>query len=708
MLTAQTRIEDTAKINKRIVPALKRLGIRTIRDLLFHFPSRYDDFSSVKPIADVAAGETVTIRGMMKKMSVGRTARKHISITQGVIEDETGRIKALWFHQPFLVRNLKEGDAVCLSGKVALGKTGLFLSNPAYEKTQNIQHRVPSTSGIHTGGLVPVYPETEGISSRWMRFLISSYLPLAASLQDIIPSEIKSRHDFPDVAGALNDIHFPETKKHADRARSRFIFEELLLIQLRALKERSRLKRQSAPEIPTNIQFMKQLVSSLPFTLTNSQRKAMWDILTDIAKPHPMNRLLEGDVGSGKTVVAAAAALTAARAGYQTAFMAPTEILARQHYATLASILVPFDIFTALITGSEKQSALTKQCHVFVGTHALIQKTVHFENLGLVIIDEQHRFGVEQRAALLRNAKRDTGDRKETSGGAIPHFLSMSATPIPRTLALAIYGDLDISILDEVPGGRLPVITKIVDPASRNETYDFIKDEIRKGGQAFVVCPRIEIKDLNASYQPSATGYQQKLLTTEVKAVKQEYEKLSHEIFPKCKIAMLHGKLKPKEKQEIMRSFQNREIDILVSTSVIEVGVDVPNANVMVIEGAERFGLAQLHQFRGRVGRGGRQSYCFLFPSEDAPATRHLRALISAKNGFELAEKDLAIRGPGSMFGTRQWGISDISADALRDMKLIETVRGTAIELAKKDPALAAYPLLRERLETLERDAHLE
>lgn len=692
MITLETPIEDVPKISKRIVPALKRLGIRTIRDLLFHFPARYDDFSNVKPISDVIAGEIVTVHGIIKKIATGRTAHKRMALTEAVIEDESGHIKALWFNQPYLVRNLKPDMAVRLSGKVALGKSGLFLSSPVHE-------RVGDGSGIHTGGLVPVYPETIGITSRWMRFLISSFLPLAVKLSDPLPPEMREDHKLPGLQKAFHDIHFPNTRDEAAAAQRRFTFEELLLIQLHALKERSKLKRNPAPEIPFDASAMKRFAQRLPFTLTNAQRKAMMEILRDIAKARPMNRLLEGDVGSGKTVVAAAAAYLTTRAGYQTALMAPTEILARQHFATFQKVLAPFEISIGLLTGSEKHTSDTS-FDIIIGTHALIQKKVYFKKLGLIIIDEQHRFGVEQRATLLRHGKLGAGSGREM----IPHFLSMTATPIPRTLALTVYGDLDLSVLDEIPASRKKIITRIVKPGGRKNAYDFIRTEIVKGGQAFVVCPKI---DQNANQQKQQLG-QQQLIQQEVKAVKQEYEKLSKEIFPDLRVAMLHGKLTPKEKKEIMERFHNHETDIMVSTSVIEVGVDVPNANMMIVEGAERFGLAQLHQFRGRVGRGERQSYCILFPTEDGAVTRRLQAIVDAKNGFELAEYDLQIRGPGSMFGTEQWGISEIAKRALADMQLIQTVRTEAIGLAKKDPMLEQHPLLRQHLATLERAAHLE
>ncbi len=693
MISLDTPIGAAPKISKRIIPALKRLGIATIRDLLFHFPSRYEEFPDEQAIADVAAGERATIAGVIQKIAERRTA-KGLRMTEATIRDESGAINVIWFNQSFLARTLAIGDHLRLSGKVSRGLRGLSLQNPSYEKIPSSKFQIPSSHGIHTGGLVAIYPETEGITSRWLRFLIKTYLPLGSSLPDPLPPETRSRYDLPEIKEALSRIHFPESRQQAADAEHRFIFEELLLMQLRALRERSRIKQRVAPAIPFAIELIKSFVVSLPFKLTDAQRRAIWEIGRDLARSQPMNRLLEGDVGSGKTVVAAAAALLAVRAGFRVAYMAPTEILARQHYATFGKILAPFHVSVGLRTGSEKKVAGSP--NILIGTHALLQKNAVMENLGLAIIDEQHRFGVAQRAALLRQKN-------------APHFLSMTATPIPRTLALTIYGDLDLSLLDEMPANRKPVITKIISPEKRSEAYRFIRDQVRAGQQVFVICPRIEIteKKPNAKIQPSR-AYQQKLLLSEVKTVTDEYKKLSEFIFPDLRIAMLHGRMKPKEKSAAMRQFSDRGADILVSTSVVEVGVDIPNATIMMVEGAERFGLAQLHQFRGRVGRGAAQSYCFLFPTEDGPVSRRLRAVVDAKNGFELAEKDMAIRGPGDLLGDRQWGEPGLILKGITDAKLVREVREEAVALATQSPDLAQYPALASRLVALERTLHLE
>jgi len=692
-----TPLERIPKISRRILPALRRLGIKTVRDLLFHFPSRYDNFSNLKSVREVKVGETVTLRGKIVKIANRRTARKHMLLTEAVINDGTGIIKAVWFNQPYLLRNLKAGAIFSFSGKAALGPDGMYLQNPAYEKIQNPKFKIQNSQGIHTGGWVAIYPETRGITSRWLRYLINQFIELCKELSDPLPYETRRKYQLPEIKEALRMIHFPKSLEEAEKARRRFNFEGLLLIQLRAMRERLKLKECPAPEIPVQIKIMRDFVASLPFSLTDAQRKAIWEILQDISRPRPMNRLLEGDVGSGKTVVAAAAALLTTKAGFKTVFMAPTEILARQHYDTISKLLKPFDIRTGLLIGAEKK--IEKDSEVIIGTHALLEEGRAFEKLGLVVIDEQHRFGVEQRARLIKN----------NAGRFLPHFLSMSATPIPRTLALTIYGDLDLSILDEMPKNRKPVITKIVEPGKREEAYQFIREEVKKGRQAFVICPRIETDDPNSDFKfQNSKLYQQRLLSAEVKSVKEEYEKLSKHIFPDLKVKMLHGRMKSGEKDAIMKKFKTGDIDILVSTSVVEVGVDVPRATVMMIEGAERFGLAQLHQFRGRVGRGEEQAYCFLFPSEDGMITRRLRAVAEAKTGFELAEKDLEIRGAGDIFGTRQWGLENEMLRAVTDAKLVREVRHEAAELLQKDPSLDSYPLLKNRLEEMEKTIHLE
>src|SRR3989338_4008167 len=520
MLSLISPIESVPKIRKKIIPALKKLGIRTLRDLLFHLPARYEDFSNKKDIKDVAIGEVVTIQCVISKIQTIRIPRRRMVLVQATAKDASGSIRATWFNQPFLARTLKEGEKVNLSGKIAQGPGGKYLQNPSYEKTGK-------SESIHTGGLIAIYPETRGITSRWLRFLIKNFIELRKGLTDPLPEDIRKRYQLPEVRQAIFSIHFPKNLEEAKHSRRRFNFEELLLIQLRALQNRVQLKEHSAPAIQTDIELIKKFVFSLPFSLTDAQRRSLWEILRDLAKPRPMNRLLEGDVGSGKTVVAAASSLAVVKQGFQVAFMAPTEILALQHFETLKKLLRLFGAKIGLLTGSQKISG--EHSEILVGTHALIQNQVKFEKLGLVIVDEQHRFGVEQRAALVRQAiphqsKLGTGQARDKRQVSLPHFLSMSATPIPRTLALTVYGDLDLSILDEMPKSRKEIITKIVEPEKRKDTYQFIREEIKRGRQTFVICPRIEIPEPDSSKK-----FQQKLLTAEVKSVKEEYKKLRSE-----------------------------------------------------------------------------------------------------------------------------------------------------------------------------------
>ncbi|MFH1401550.1 MAG: ATP-dependent DNA helicase RecG, partial [Parcubacteria group bacterium] len=514
-------------------------------------------------------------------------------------------------------------------------------------------------------------------------------------------------------------IHFPDSMKLAEKAKKRFSFEELFNLSIFVLRERLKLAKENARAVPVNIDLMKKFTERLPFKLTNAQRKCAWQILQDMQLPRPMNRLLEGDVGSGKTVVAAMAALDAIKAGYQVAFLAPTEILAKQHHKTMTSLLEKFDVKIGLITGKENyldeekltrkelvKKVLSGKIDILIGTHAIIQdyypstpeKTpIQFNKLALVVIDEQHRFGTEQRAMLCRQKD------------FIPHLLSMTATPIPRTLSLTVYGDLDLSVIDELPKGRKKIITKVIQPKDKKAAYEFIRRQVKEGRQAFVICPRIEPPKISEEDLERGLFDQRNMSWMDVKAVKQEYKKLTEDIFPDLKIGMLHGKMKSKEKEAVMQEFKEKIIDILVATSVVEVGVDIPNASVTMIEGSEKFGLAQLHQFRGRVGRSDFQSYCFLFT--DAPGlitNRRLRALVNCQDGFELAEKDLQIRGPGDFTGQRQWGIPDLAMASLTDTILVSRARNDAKEILKEDPNLKKYPLLAEKVREYKTRIHLE
>jgi ATP-dependent DNA helicase RecG len=706
-----TPIEKIPRVGPQYQKRLKRLRIKTVGQLLFHFPHRYEDFSNVIPISEVKKGETVSIQGKILDIKNIRTFRKRMVLTQALVGDDSGSLQVIWFNQPYLINNFKKGDFLFLAGKMNQSKSGRYLSSPTYEKISD-ELRFKNSDLIHTGRLVPVYPETEGLSSRWLRFVIRPLLnQLKDRISDPLPDYLIKKYNFLGFQEAIWQIHFPDSLRLAQESKKRFIFEELFLLSLFVLRERAKLTKEKSANVPLDLNFIKQFVKNLPFRLTDDQKKASWQILKDLERPFPMNRLLQGDVGSGKTVVATTAALNTARAGYQTAFLAPTEILTQQHYQTFNLLLKKYKISIGLITGKENKfknkrikrkellgKAKTGEIDILIGTHALVQKEVKFGKLALVIVDEQHRFGVEQRAGLCQEKE------------LIPHFLSMTATPIPRTLSLTIYGDLDLSLIKELPKGRKKVITEIVSPEKRNKAYDFVREQIKEGGQAFVICPRIE---------PSATcqenNFNQINLEknnrgwAEVKAAKEEHKKLAEKIFPEFKVALLHGRMKNEEKEKIMKGFKEGKTDILVSTSVIEVGIDIANATVMLIEGADKFGLAQLHQFRGRVGRGKEQSFCFLmtdFPSQKT--NQRLRALLKCENGFALAEKDLEIRGPGDFIGQRQWGIPNIAMDALKDISLVEETRKEARKILEKDSQLEKYPLLREELREFRGKIHLE
>lgn len=683
---------------------LHKLGIKTVRDMLFHVPARYDDYSRIKPIANLSLNETATVRGKILSVEGSRTWKRHLHLTQALVQDESGAVKAVWFNQPYLADTLKQGMRVLLSGKTSFANDMLTLSSPVYEILGDASDAEDKET-LHTGRLVPVYPETAGVSSRWLRYMIKPLLEIAAKLPEYLPAEILARQDIPPLADALQAVHFPRTTQEAERARKRLAFGELFTLQTAIAKEKLALKQQRAPQISPDIDIAKKFVASLPFTLTDAQRKSAWEILKDMEKPSPMNRLLEGDVGSGKTVVAAMAALQAVRAGWQVAILVPTEILAEQHFKEFAKLLLGRPEFAsptvAILTRSAHKKTSPKIAYapfkiskdrvaketadgkidVVIGTHAIIQETVRFAKLGLIIIDEQHRFGVDQRAAL--------GKQKRA---LVPHLLSMTATPIPRTLALALYGDLDFSLIKEMPKGRKPIATKIVPPAGRSASYQFIEQQIQEGRQAYVICPLIEESE-----------------KLEAKAATKEYERLQKTVFPHRHLALIHGKMKGKEKEKIMQAFKEHETDILVATSVVEVGIDVPNATVMIIEGAERFGLAQLYQFRGRVGRSEHQSHCFLFTdSSGKTVSQRLKALVSAKNSFELAEKDLEIRGPGDFLGGRQSGMPDLVMGSLSDLELVQKTREEARALVEKDPNFIRHPLLAARYEAFRKEVHFE
>ncbi|MEK7077791.1 MAG: ATP-dependent DNA helicase RecG [Patescibacteria group bacterium] len=696
MIDLDSPINALGGIGEKVLEKLRKLKIEKTRDLLFHLPFRYEDFSNIKNIVDLEAEEKATVTARILNINNKLTWKRRMTITEALLEDATAPIMAVWFHQPYLMQTLKKGLWVNISGKVSAGKKGLYFSNPAFEVLGANLDQEKET--LHTAGLVAIYPETEGLTSRWLRLKIKTLLDNIGDVPDFLPSLIIKDFELAGLEQALRQIHFPKNNSEANQAKRRLSFQDIFLLQLYTQREKQKIKSRLAAGVPIDVELIKKFTASLPFRLTDSQKICSWQILKDMEKPSPMNRLLVGDVGSGKTVVAAIATLNAANHGYQIAFLAPTELLAHQHFKTITTILRHWPVEIALLTSAHaklndhkniSRSNLDKkiaggEVHIAIGTHALIQKKVRFGNLTLVVVDEQHRFGVEQRAALLRDPKHL----------AVPHLLSMSATPIPRTLALTLYGDLDLSLIKELPKGRKKIITKVVAPANREKAYAFIENQIKLGRQAFVICPLIEESEA--------------AIMSEVRAATREFEKLSRDVFPHLKIGLLHGKMKPPEKEETMKNFKDKKTDILVSTSVVEVGIDIPNASVMMIEGADRFGLSQLHQFRGRVGRAEHQSYCFLFAESPAQATAaRLKILVESEDGFKLAEKDLQLRGPGQFFGREQSGLPDLAMSALKDTRLIEDVQSAVKMFIEKDK-IENHPLLAKKLAEFKREIHWE
>jgi ATP-dependent DNA helicase RecG len=653
---------------------LAELNILTVNDLINHFPFRYDDFSEIVPIIEAQLNTKVTLKGEIWSIKNIYTRSRKV-LTQAIFNDGTNSINLTWFNSAYLTKSIRVGDKLQISGKLTKYGSKLSIIMPVWEKITDTAGGAQSRNHLHTGGLVPIYPETEGISSKWLRTKISQILPkVELFIEDLLPEGI--RNGMLPIKEAYKKIHFPESYDDVNKATERLSFDEVFLIQLNTLLVKNTWsKKPSVRQFKISDAQLTDILSGLPFELTGAQQKVLGEIIEDLKKGTPMNRLVQGEVGSGKTAVAAIAALITHLNGLKTFYMAPTEILAFQHHSTFEKLLKPHGIESALYTGSKKftKNKNAPDPQIIIGTHALLSEKLLTDNVGLVIIDEQQRFGVEQRSILRGKAK-------------IPHFLTMTATPIPRTVALTLYGDLDLSIIDELPKGRIPIKTHFVPHKKREDAYKFIAERIREGEQAYIITPLIEVSETLAT----------------VKAATDEFENLK-KIFPKLNLGLLHGRLKPKEKDSVLRDFKDKKLDILVSTSVVEVGVDVPNATIMVIEGAERFGLAQLHQLRGRVGRGGKQSYCLLFSStEESNIVSRLKNLERISDGLKLSEIDLKIRGSGEIFGKRQSGRFDLKIASFDDLPLIEKARSQAQKLLDEDSALAKHPRLRVKLSSFE------
>jgi ATP-dependent DNA helicase RecG len=670
-------IEAVKGIGDKLGQKYRELGIQTVIDLLEYYPRKYSDYSQVVPIHQLRPG-VQTIQAEIKQVA-GRYVRGGLHITEAVASDNTGSVKLVWFNQPYRATSMKVHEPYFISGNFELKRGRLSFMSPTLE--------LVSALPIHTARIVPVYRESKGLRSPQIRKAIRQALNAAMIVPETVPEIVADEHNLISRKAALELKHFPQTLNDVLRADRRLAFEELFFLILASLSNKRDITATSSPKIPFAAEKAQEFVKHLPFTLTDSQKKATWQIYKDMDSTRPMNRLLEGDVGSGKTVVAAMAALMAIVAGKQVALMAPTELLAQQHAKGLHDLFKPLGLANTitLLTGSMKPAEKLRvhkaikagQAQFVVGTHALIQESVDWSSLDLVVVDEQHRFGVKQRKALLAKA------------GHAPHMLSMTATPIPRSLALTVFGELEISLLNEKPKNRLPIETELVHPNNRQKVYDVLKRKLAVGEQIYVVCPLIEES-------------QSLQLASAEKVFEQTKDK-----FKNARVGLLHGRLKPDEKDTVMRQFSGGELDVLVATTVIEVGVDVPNATTMLIEGPERFGLAQLHQLRGRVGRSHQQGHCFLMLSDTSEPSPRLRAIASTQDGFKLAELDLELRGAGALYGNFQHGALDLRIADFTDVKLIQEVRAAATKFIENPANLVQYPYIRKRIEQLQALVHL-
>ena len=720
-----TSLDQIKGVGPKTAAELRRAGLETVGDILLFLPRKHEDFTNVTPIAELQPGK-VTIRARCQQIST-RPVRRGLRLTTAVLADGTSKLNAIWFNQPYRVQQLGGSDErFYFSGTFEYSYGRYQLTNPTAELAKELP--------VQADRLLPVYHAVRGLKSQTVRKVIEQLRPLMSVLPETLPPSIVQSEQLLDRAAAISAMHFPRDEREVEQARQRLAFEELFELVLASQLNKIDNQKLAGFAIPFEKSVVQDFVKKLPFALTNAQRRAAWDILQDFENARPMNRLLQGDVGSGKTVVAGLAARQAASAGYQTALMAPTEILARQHAQTLSKLLEPFGVTVGLLIGSVKgkaramlyQQIANGAVDVVVGTHTLIQDKVEFHRLGFIIIDEQHRFGVEQRQRLLMKVKDErleagvldtlsepvtitAGSSRETGrvapgsrarhGGeesvssaplnakkpsvvaAMPHLLAMTATPIPRSLALTVYGELDVSVLDEQPRGRRPILTKIISPPSREAAYTAIDQQIAQGRQAYVVCSLIADSD-----------------SSDRKSVEVEYKRLKNSIFGHRRIAILHGKMAASEKDQIMQAFKNQKYDVLVSTTVIEVGVDVPNATIMMIEDADQFGLAQLHQLRGRVGRGQHQSYCYLMMSTNNKPSQRLREIEKSSDGFHLAEVDMSLRGPGEIYGRMQHGALNLQIATLADTQLIARAQKAAKRFIESGEPLSNYPTLEARV----------
>ena len=674
-MNISTSLESIKGVGPKSAEQFAAAGFRTVGDLITFLPRRHEDFTEIVAIADIHPGK-MTIKARCEKIAT-RPVRRGMKVTTATLVDNTGKLQAVWFNQPYRTAQLAGGDEFYFSGEFEYNYNRYQLTNPSAEKVSDMK-----TDTVQTDRLLPVYRSIKGLKSQLVRKILIELKPLMTTLPETLPLAIVKSEGLVSYGEALLGMHFPKTIEDVTRARERLAFEELFQLLLASQLNRQENAKLEGWHIPFDLAAVKEFVAKLPFALTNAQRRAAWEIIQDFGKQTPMNRLLQGDVGSGKTVVAGLAALSAARAGYQTALMAPTEILASQHAETLSQLLTPFGLTVGLATGSVKGKArqtlyvqiANGEVAVVVGTHALVQDSLQFHKLGFVVVDEQHRFGVEQRQRLLAKSAR------------MPHLLAMTATPIPRSLALTVYGELDVSILNERPKGRKEIITKLWSPNSTAQLYDLVDEQIAAGRQAYIICSLIDDNPDN-----------------DVKSVEAEYKRLRGTQFKHRKIGLLHGRLKSDEKEAVMAAFASGELDILVSTTVVEVGVDVPNATAMIIENADRFGLSQLHQLRGRVGRSDHQSYCYLVMSDSKKPSERLREIEKSNDGFYLAEVDLKLRGPGEIYGKAQHGALNLQIATLADTKLIARAQSAARRFVKSDESLVQYTQLAGQVQKYQR-----